>query len=76
MLTDVVLKGLQIGQQISFGKTLLYQCALSAVKCSSEMKTYFERRFGMGKSKMSTANTIRNKLVVKIFAVVARGLPT
>ena len=57
------------------GKTLLHQCALSAVKCSPEMKAYFERRLEMGKSKMSTLNIIRNKLVARAFAVVARGTP-
>lgn len=57
------------------GKTLLHQCALSAVKCSPEMKAYFERRLEMGKSKMSTLNIIRNKLVARAFSVVARGTP-
>ncbi len=57
------------------GKTLLHQCALSAVKSSPEMKTYYERRLEIGKSKMSTLNIIRNKLVARAFAVVARGTP-
>jgi transposase len=57
------------------GKTLLHQCALSAVKCSPEMKSYYERRLDMGKSKMSTLNIIRNKLVARAFAVVTRGTP-
>ncbi len=57
------------------GKTLLHQCALSSVKSSPEMKAYFERRLEMGKSKMSTLNIIRNKLVARAFAVVARGTP-
>ncbi len=57
------------------GKTLLHQCALSAVKCSPEMKSYYERRLDMGKSKMSTLNIIRNKLVSRAFAIVTRGTP-
>jgi len=57
------------------GKSLLHQCALSAVKSSPEMKAYYERRLEMGKSKMSTLNIIRNKLVARAFAVVARGTP-
>lgn len=57
------------------GKTLLHQCALSAVKCSPEMKAYYERRLDIGKSKMSTLNIIRNKLVARAFAVVTRGTP-
>lgn len=57
------------------GKALLHQCSLSAVKCNPEMKAYYERRLEMGKSKMSTLNIIRNKLVARAFAVVARGTP-
>ncbi|MAY86314.1 MAG: IS110 family transposase [Pseudooceanicola sp.] len=57
------------------GKSLLHQCALSAVKSSPEMKIYYERRLEMGKSKMSTLNIIRNKLVARAFAVVNRGTP-
>ncbi len=57
------------------GKTLLHQCALSAIKCNPEMKDYYERRLDIGKSKMSTLNIIRNKLVARAFAVVARGTP-
>ena len=57
------------------GKSLLHQCALSAVKCNPEMKTYYERRLEMGKSKMSTINIIRNKLVARAFAVIVRGTP-
>ena len=36
---------------------------------------YNERRLEMGKSKMSTINIIRNKLVARAFAVIARGTP-
>ncbi len=57
------------------GKALLHQCSLSAVKCNPEMKAYYERRLEIGKSKMSTLNIIRNKLVARAFAVVARGTP-
>ncbi len=57
------------------GKALLHQCSLSAVKCNPEMKAYYERRLEIGKSKMSTLNIIRNKLVARAFAVIARGTP-
>jgi hypothetical protein len=39
------------------------------------MKAYYERRLQMGKSKMSTLNIIRNKLVSRAFAVVRRRTP-
>ncbi|RXG25742.1 transposase [Leeuwenhoekiella polynyae] len=57
------------------GKSLLHQCAIAAIKSSPEMKAYYERRLEMGKSKMSTINIIRNKLVARAFAVIARGTP-
>lgn len=57
------------------GKALLHQCSLSAVKCNPEMKAYYERRLEIGKSKMSTLNIIRNKLVARAFAVIERGTP-
>lgn len=57
------------------GKALLHQCALSAVISSPEMKAFYERRLAMGKSKMSTINIIRNKLVARAFTVVALGTP-
>ncbi len=57
------------------GKALLHQCSLSAIKCNPEMKAYYERRLTIGKSKMSTLNIIRNKLVARAFAVVFRGTP-
>ncbi|WP_255590517.1 hypothetical protein [Algoriphagus sp. NBT04N3] len=37
------------------------------------MKTYYKRRTGEGKSKMSTLNIIRNKLIARAFAVVNRN---
>lgn len=57
------------------GKSLLHQCALSAVMSSPEMKAFYERRLEMGKSKMSTLNIIRNKLVARAFAVIERRTP-
>ena len=57
------------------GKTLLNLCAGSAIQCNPEMKAYYERRIANGKNKMSTLNIIRNKLLARAFAVVARGTP-
>lgn len=54
------------------GKALLHQCALSAVMSSPEMKIYYEKRLAIGKSKLSTLNIIRNKLVSRAFAVIKR----
>ena len=57
------------------GKALLHLCAASAIQCSPEIKVYYERRLAKGKHKMSTLNIIRNKLLSRAFAVVARGTP-
>ncbi len=56
-------------------KSLLSNCAVSAISCNSEMRLYYERRLNEGKDKMSTINIVRNKLLSRIFAVVQRGTP-
>lgn len=53
-------------------KTLLSNCATSAIQYNPEMKAYFQRRVTEGKNKMSTLNIVRNKLLSRIFAVVNR----
>jgi transposase len=57
------------------GKSLLNMCAASAIQCSPEMRTYYERRVEEGKNRMSTLNIIRNKLLARAFAVAQRGTP-
>jgi transposase len=56
-------------------KSLLHSCAMSAIIYNPEMKAYYERRVEEGKSKMSTINIIRNKILARIFAVVKRKTP-
>jgi transposase len=56
-------------------KSLLHSCAMIAIIHNPEMKAYYHRRVDQGKSKMSTLNIIRNKLLSRIFAVVNRGTP-
>lgn len=56
-------------------KTLLNQAALSAILADPELKAYYHRRIKEGKSKMSTINIIRNKLLSRIFAVAKRQTP-
>ena len=38
-------------------------------------KQYYQKRVETGKSKMSTINIIKNKIVARVFAVVKRGTP-
>ena len=56
-------------------KVLLNLAASSAIQADPELKTYYNRRIENGKSKMSTLNIVRNKIVHRIFAVVKRGTP-
>ncbi len=56
-------------------KSLFDLAAKSAIQHNQEMKLYYHKRTGEGKSKMSTINIIRNKLLARIFAVVKRDSP-
>jgi transposase len=56
-------------------KSLLDLGAKGSIQYNLEMKTFYERRLELGKSKMSTINIIRNKLIARMFAVVKRNSP-
>jgi transposase len=56
-------------------KVLLNLSAGSAIQSDPELKAYYQRRIANGKSKMSTLNIVRNKIVHRIFAVVTRRTP-
>ena len=51
-------------------KTILHMCAVSSVRHSPEMKTYFARKVGEGKNKMLVINAVRNKLIGRVFSCV------
>ena len=56
-------------------KSLLNMGASSAIQYDPELKSYYQKRIEIGKSKMSTLNIVRNKIVARVFAVVKRGTP-
>jgi transposase len=56
-------------------KSLLNIAAMGAVQLKGEYSMYYQRRVQEGKNKMSTLNIIRNKLVLRVFAVVKRQTP-
>lgn len=56
-------------------KTILDLAAKSAIGCDKELKEFYQKRVDQGKSKMSTINIIRNKLVGRMFAVIKRQTP-
>ncbi len=56
-------------------KALLSNSASTSIIHNPEMRIYYNKRIGEGKSTMSTLNIIRNKIVSRVFAVVKRGTP-
>ena len=56
-------------------KTLLTQSAKTAIQYDKELKDYYQRRTQMGKSKLSTINVVRNKIIHRMFAVIKRQTP-
>lgn len=56
-------------------KKLLHLGALSLIKKDNEFKQYYDRKVEEGKNKMLVLNAIRNKLVLRVMAVVTRGTP-
>ena len=56
-------------------KSLFHLIAMGSIQSNQEMKMYYERRIAEGKTKMSSLNMVRNKILSRIFAVVKRGTP-
>lgn len=56
-------------------KKMLHLCALSVLKYSPEFKQYFDRKKAEGKNGMSVLNAIRNKLILRVVAVVNKQQP-
>jgi transposase len=56
-------------------KTLLDLAARSAMQYDEELKNYYQNRLAIGKSKRSTINVIRNKIIARMFAVIKRQTP-
>lgn len=56
-------------------KKMLHLCALTAIKYYPEFKQYFERKKAEGKNGMVVLNAIRNKLVLRVVAVVNNQKP-
>ncbi len=56
-------------------KKMLHLCALVAIKYSPEFKQYFHRKKAEGKNGMLVLNAIRNKLLLRVVAVVNKQQP-
>jgi transposase len=51
-------------------KTLLHMGAMAAITYDEQIKAYYRRKVSEGKNKMSILNAVRNKLVLRIAAVI------
>jgi transposase len=56
-------------------KRLLHLCALSAIQYNPEVKNYYSRKKEEGKHSMSILNAVRNKIVLRVAAVVKNQMP-
>jgi transposase len=56
-------------------KRLLHLCALTVIRHKQEFKLYYERKKQEGKHAMSILNAIRNKIILRVFAVVKNDRP-
>jgi hypothetical protein len=48
---------------------------MSAIQHDVELKQYYQRKVAEGKNKMSVVNAVRNKLILRIFAVLRDNRP-
>jgi len=51
-------------------KRLLHMCALSLIQHNQEFKTYYNRKKDEGKHSMSIINAVRNKIALRVAAVI------
>lgn len=56
-------------------KTLLEMGSRTAIQYDKELRAFYQRRLEIGKSKTSTLNIVRNKIIYRMFAVVKRQTP-
>lgn len=56
-------------------KTLLHMSAVSSISRPGELRAFYDRKVAEGKGTMSVLNAIRNKIIHRVYAVLARGTP-
>ena len=56
-------------------KSLLHIAAVANLRSKNELRAYYDRKVAEGKNKMSVLNAIRNKIVLRVAAVIARATP-
>ena len=56
-------------------KRLLHTAALCAVTYYPEFKAYYERKVNENKNRMLVLNNVRNKLIIRVAAVIKNNQP-
>lgn len=56
-------------------KKLLHMCAITTIKYYPEFRVYFDRKKEEGKNGMSVLNAIKNKIVLRVVAVINNQRP-
>lgn len=56
-------------------KTLLHMAAMSMIRKPGDLQDYYRRKVAEGKSKMVVINTLRNKIIHRIYAVLRHDQP-
>jgi transposase len=54
-------------------KSLLHLAAMACTKAKGDLRDYYIRKVQEGKNKMLVLNNLRNKLVIRMYAVINRG---
>jgi len=54
-------------------KSLFHLGAMSAIQRRGELQDYYQRKVAEGKNRMLVLNAVRNKIIHRIYAAVARG---
>ena len=49
--------------------------SLQSIKADEEIKSYYHKKIGEGKHKMSVLNAVKNKMIHRIFACVTQNRP-
>jgi transposase len=56
-------------------KTLLHLCAMTAIKMKGKFAAYYQKKIAEGKHVLKALNSIKNKLVLRIAAVIRNETP-
>ncbi|MGI8893485.1 MAG: transposase [Bacteroidia bacterium] len=56
-------------------KSILHLGAMSSIRLNNDLRKFYLRKVAEGKNKMSVLNAVRNKIILRIYAVIKRQTP-